>query len=138
MGHARVEDEIAGSAAAVWNLVRDFGGIDRWNDGLTSCEVDGEGIGAVRTIKLGDVTIRERLEKLDEARRTLSYAIIEGPVPAKNYLATMELSESAPARTRIVWSSTFEPAGATEEQLAQLFEGIYRQGIEGLRKAVSR
>jgi hypothetical protein len=138
MGKARVEDEIAGKIDAVWALVRDFGGINRWNEGMTSCVLDGEGIGAVRTIKLGDLTIRERLEKLDEAKKTLCYAIIEAPVPATNYLATMELSESGPASTRIVWSSTFEPAGATEEQLVQLFETIYRQGIEGLRKAVSR
>jgi hypothetical protein len=137
MGKARVEDEIAAKSSTVWALVRDFGGIKRWNDGLTSCVLDGEGIGAVRTIEIGDVTIRERLEKLDEAKKTLSYAIIEGPIPATNYLATMELSDSGPASTRIVWSSTFEPVGATEEQVAQLFETIYRQGIERLRKATA-
>jgi hypothetical protein len=49
----------------------------------------------------------------------------------------MELSDSGPASTRIVWSSTFEPVGATEEQVAQLFETIYRQGIERLRKATA-
>ena len=138
MGKARVEDTIEAKVDAVWALVRDFGGIDRWNDGMQSCVLDGEGIGAVRTIQLGDFIIRERLEKLDEAKKTLSYAIIEAPVPATNYLATMELSESSPTSTRIVWSSTFEPAGATDEQLAQLFETIYRQGIEGLRKATSK
>jgi hypothetical protein len=135
MGHARVEEEIAAGAAAVWALVRDFGGIQRWNDGLTSCAADGDGVGAVRTIKMGDLTIRERLEKLDEANRSLSYSIVEGPVPAKNYLATIDLSAAGPNRTRVVWSSTFEPAGATDEQLVQLFEAIYRQGIAGLRKA---
>jgi Polyketide cyclase / dehydrase and lipid transport len=138
MGRARVEEEIAGSAADVWALVRDFGAIDRWNEGLTSCAVDGEGVGAVRTIKLGDVTIRERFEKIDEARKTLSYSIVEGPVPAKDYLATIEISASGPARTRIVWSSTFEPEGATDEQLQRMFESIYQQGIEGLRKTVNR
>lgn len=137
MGRARVEEEIAASAADVWALVRDFGGIARWNDGLTSCETEGEGIGAVRTIKLGDVTIRERFEKLDEAKRSLSYSLVDGPVPAKDYLATIEVGEAGPARTRVVWSSTFEPAGATDEQLTRLFEGIYQQGIAGLRKAVS-
>ena len=137
MGQARVVDEIAASPEALWALVRDFGGVQRWNPTLTSCVLDKPGIGGVRTLTMGEVTIRERLERLDEATKTLSYSIIEAPLPVRDYLATIAVSGSGPGRSRIVWSSTFEPGGMTDEQLTQLFEGIYRQAIEGLRRALA-
>lgn len=137
MGQARVEHEIAVSPEALWALVRDFGGIERWNPTLTSCELDVEGVGGVRTLTMGEVTIRERLEKRDDAARTLSYSIVEAPLPVRNYLATIAIASVGPKRSRIVWSSTFEPAGMTDEQLTQLFEGVYQQAIEGLRRALA-
>ena len=45
MGQARVVDEIATSADSLWDLVRDFGGIQRWNPTLSSCELDAPGVG---------------------------------------------------------------------------------------------
>lgn len=138
MGQARVVDEIAASADALWALVRDFGGIQRWNPTLSSCELDKPGVGGIRTIKMGEVTVRERLEKIDEARKTLSYSIVEAPLPVRDYLSTIEIGEAGPTRSTIIWSSTFEPGGMTDEQLTQLFEGVYRQGIDGLRAALVR
>ena len=138
MGQARVVDEIAASADALWELVRDFGGIQRWNPTLSSCELDKPGIGGVRTITMGEVTVRERLEKLDEGAKTLSYSIVEAPLPVRDYLATIEVAEAGPSRSRIVWRSTFEPGGMPDEQLTQLFDGVYRQAIDGLRAALVR
>jgi hypothetical protein len=138
MGQARVEDEIAVSADVLWELLRDFGGVQRWNPTLRSCELDKPGIGGVRTIKMGEVTVREQLEKLDDGAKALSYSIVEAPVPVRNYLATIEVAEAGPSRSRIVWSSTFEPVGMTDEQATQLFDGIYRQAIDGLRAALVR
>ena len=136
MGQARVTEEIATGVDAVWDLVRDFGGVQRWNPTLSSSEIDRPGVGGVRTLKMGEVTIRERLEKLDEAAKTMTYSIVEAPLPVRNYLATVELSALGPQRTQVVWSSTFEPGGMTDEQLKALFEGVYQQAIEGMRRAL--
>jgi carbon monoxide dehydrogenase subunit G len=136
MAKARVEEEIAADASAVWELARDFGGLKRWNPGISSCEVSGAGVGAVRTIKMGDFALRERLEKIDEAKRSFSYAIIEAPIPVEAYLATFDVHALGPGKTRVVWSCTFEPKGAPEADLVALFEGVYRSGIAGLRNAL--
>lgn len=137
MGQTRVEETIDAAPDAVWDLVRDFGGIQRWNPTLDSCELDRPGVGGVRTIKMGGSTVRERLETLDEERRTMSYSILEAPLPVRNYLATVELSPVGPNQTRVIWSSTFEPAGMSEDQLAQLFSGIYQAAIAGMRIALA-
>lgn len=137
MAECRIEGEIAASPGAVWDVVRDFGGVKRWSPAVESCELDGQGVGAVRTIKMGEMVIRERLEKIDEGARTLSYAILDAPFPVRNYLATMRISESASGRTKLSWGSTFEAAGGLDEsQLHDIFVGVYQQGIEGIRRAV--
>lgn len=132
-----VEDTIAASPAAVWELARDFGGVQRWSPEVTSCTVDGDGIGAVRTILMQGMTICERLESLDEGARKLSYSIVEGPLPLKNYLATIEVSAATGGHAAIRWSSSFEANGMTDEQAVQLVEMVYRQGIAGFKKALA-
>ncbi len=137
MAKVKVEEEIAGDAAAVWKLMSDFGGLKAWNPAMKSCEIEGDGIGAVRTIDMGgDIVIVERLESLDEAVKTYTYSIIEAPLPAKGYLAKVVVSEPQPGRTKILWTSEFEPDGAPEADLIGLFEGIYKGGIQAIEKAV--
>ena len=86
---------------------------------------------------MGGISIKERLEGLDEATKTYSYSIIEGPIPAKDYLATVTVSDAGSGRTQISWSCTFEPEGAPEADLVKLFEGIYQGGIAAAEKAVA-
>jgi carbon monoxide dehydrogenase subunit G len=136
MAEVKVEQEIDASADRVWKLMRDFGGLKAWNQGIESVEVAGEGVGAIRTIKMGAITIKERLEHFDDAGRTFRYSIVEGPVPARDYLATVQVEEAGPDRARIVWGSSFEPQGASVADLTGLFEGIYKGGIAGLRKTL--
>lgn len=136
MATVEVREIVSSTADAVWDLVRDFGDISRWSKGISSCEVDGEGIGAVRTMKLGDLVIRERLEAFDDAARRFSYSIVEAPLPLQEYLSTFEVTPAAEG-SEIVWSSRFEHAGVAEADAKAMVEGIYRQGIAGIRKALS-
>ena len=134
MGEVTVEDHVDTSADRVWELVRDFGGLVSWNPGMESCELEGEGIGAVRKIKVGGIEVHERLEKSDDAARSFSYAIIAGPIPAENYLATMTIEEAGPNRAKITWGATFDAKGVSDEDCAKLFAGIYNGGIEAMRQ----
>lgn len=136
MAEVKVEQEIGASADKVWKVMRDFGGLKAWNPGIESCEVEGEGIGAVRTIKMGNFSLKERLEHLDDATRTFRYSIVEGPIPASDYLATVTVTEAGPDRARIVWGSRFEPNGASVADLTGLFEGVYKGGISSLKKSL--
>lgn len=135
MARVEVRDEIDASRDVVWDLVSDFGGVKRISPEVESCVLDGEGVGAVRTINTQGIVIKERLESLDGNNYTFSYSIVEGPIPFTNYLATVVLDTAGPGRTRINWSGNFEPAGVPEDMLKQLVEGIYRQLIAGVKKA---
>jgi hypothetical protein len=139
MASVKVADRIEASADRVWDLVRDFGGLQRWAAGVESVSVSGEGVGAVRTLGMpGGLTLHERLEAIDDRARTLSYAIVgTHPLPFDDYLATIRLTEDGDG-CQVDWSSTFTPRAGAEAQAASLVEGIYRGGIAGLKKAVGR
>lgn len=139
MSEVKVSEELEASAEAVWNLLRDFGGIEKWSGaGIQSCTVEGEGVGAVRTIGLaGGASLQERLEAFDDAGRTFQYSIIgASPLPVTDYLSTVAVTETGPKSSRVDWSSTFEPKGISEEQADQLVRGIYTGGIRGLKETL--
>ena len=137
MARVRVADAVAATPDAVWEMVRDFGGIQRWNGGaIEKVEVDGDGVGAVRTITAaGGVTLQEKLEAFDESGRSFSYSF-EGksPLPVEGYLATIRVRPGEAGGARIEWESSFEPVGISEQNAITIFEGIYRNGIAGLKQ----
>jgi hypothetical protein len=137
MASVKVTDRIAAGADRVWDLVGDFGGIQRFSSAIESVSVQGEGVGAVRTLTMpGGLALQERLEARDGASRTLQYAIIgTHPLPFDQYLSTIHLSEDGDG-CQIEWSSTFTPRAGAEAQAAGMVEGIYRSGIAGIKKAL--
>ena len=140
MSEVVVTDVLPAGVDRVWEVVSDFGGIQRWNPGaVRAISVEGEGIGAVRTITLpGDAVLQEKLERYDEAARCFSYSITgESPLPLTDYESTIRLSADGPDSCRIEWSSTFAPAGISEDQARSMVEGIYTGGIAGLKQALA-
>jgi len=132
----RVCEEIAAPAARVWALMRAFGDVTQWLEGLESCQLEGDGIGAVRTITMpGGLRIQERLESFDDAGRRFQYAIVgKSPLPLRDYLSTVQIRETGPSRCELAWEGRFEPLPGSEAAMQQLVRGIYTNGIASLRK----
>ncbi len=134
-----VTGDIQASAEAVWELVQDFGDIVKWSNGaVESVEVEGEGVGAIRTIGIpGGAQLQERLEAHDANARSFSYSFAgKVMLPLDDYYATVSIVETSPDRCRVEWGSTFEPKGVSEEQASAMVEGIYTNGIAGIKQAI--
>lgn len=139
MSEVKVSETVAAPAAQVWEVLGDFGGVAKWGGpALSSCTVEGSGVGAVRRITgPGGMQIVERLEAYDPTGRTFSYAIIEkSPIPIKNYLSTVKVVDEGPSRCRVDWSGRFEPDGAPAEAGESIIRQVYTGGIAGVRKAL--
>ena len=137
MSEVHVSEPVAASAARVWEVLGDFGGVLKWGGTmLLSCTVEGSGVGAVRRIGLpGGAEITERCEAYDPAGRSLSYSIVgKSPIPIRSYFSTVKVIEQGPNACRIDWQGTFEPDGVPEEQAQAMVRGIYTGGIAGARK----
>jgi carbon monoxide dehydrogenase subunit G len=138
----RIEEEIRASADAVWPVVSDFAGITRFMAGLEKVEVQGQGIGAVRTVTVtGGSKLQERLESFDPKARSFSYSVLPGGVPVQNYLATVKLADAGSGRTRIVWTARFDAPGLSEAQVGPIAKGMeqaYGAAIAGIKKLVEK
>jgi len=132
-----VSDEVAAPAEAVWALVRDFGGLMNWSPGIEKCEVEGEGLGAVRTLAMaGGLALREKLEAFDDAERSFSYSIVEpSALPFTGYLARFHVRPLGGDRCRIDWSGRCTPRdGATADQARSILGAVYGGGIKAIKK----
>ncbi len=116
----------------LWSLVADFGNVS-WIPGMGAVRVDGDGPGMTRYLPAGDVEIHERLESIDDERRTLVYTIpVNIPFPVKNYRATMRVDDRA-GGCRLTWSCAFEPSGISDVQADQTVRGLYEMMIGWMR-----
>ena len=123
MAETGIEEEIEVSAERLWELVGNFGYVP-WIPGGDEAEVEGEGVGMVRSFLGG--AVREQLESLDHEQRELGYTILEGlPVPVSNYRATMKVSPVGADSARLGWSCTFEPQGIPAEEAAEQIRALY-------------
>lgn len=123
--------EIPASADQVWQLVGGFNSLPDWLPMIVKSEA-GEG-GRLRHLQTQDGTvIVERLEVFDNAGKTYSYSITEGPFPVTDYLATV-LVEAHGTGARVTWSGRFTPAGISEAEAQSLFTGVYQGGLDALR-----
>lgn len=134
MGKIEVAEEIAAPASAAWDKLSDFGGLG-WMPGVEKCEVQGEGVGAVRSIDMGAMQIKERLESFDGDGRSLSYSITEGPMPVQNYLATIRVSETGADACRVDWTARFDlPDGVPADAIEKGLVGAYGGSLRALKK----
>ena len=135
MSKMMMKTQINAPADAVWNTVRDFGGIGKFIASVKGCTVEGTGVGAVRTLDFGEgPAIVERLEKLDDQARSLTYSIVSAPLPMEGYVSTMTVRDAGQGRCGLDWSCVFTPKGATEAELNKIIEGVYAEGFAGLKK----
>jgi hypothetical protein len=137
---ASVEEHVRIPAPAdeVWPIVRDFGSIADWTPPITDAALDGEGVGAERTLTLADGgQVVERLEALDDEARTLRYSIVDGPLPVTGYEGTFSVAAIDDATCEVTWGSTFAVDGAPEDEITGTFEELYAAGLAGLREHVA-
>ena len=137
MVEVEVNETIEAPVEEVWAGIRDFGDL-RWG-GIQKCQVEGHGLGAVRTIRVrAGLAVQERLEALDDAGHCFSYSVVEPTIlPVVNCLAEVRLSADD-GHTAVSWSGRFEPNGVTEEQAIRLMRGIYANGVRGMKRTFAQ
>ena len=129
---------------AVWAVLRDFNGHDRWHPVVDRSHVDDglktDQVGAVRNFVLttGE-RIRERLLSLSDKDHSFRYTIVESDVPLLNYVAEVSLKPVTDGnRTFWLWRSKFQTPKGQEQELKDVVEeNVYRAGFEAVRSAVS-
>ena len=89
-------------------------------------------------IPTGEIYI-EKCVVHDPASYTLSYMIIEGPMPCSNYLANVQVETVDERQSVITWSCTFDADAEEVKEIENLFENTYQSiFIASLRNHFTR
>lgn len=136
MAEAVVKGDFTVSADELWELVGDFGNVS-WIQGASKFEIEGDGPGMFRVFYVGDSPpVRERLESIDAATKTITYTIPEGiPFPVKNYHSTMTVT-AAGSGSQLEWKCSCDPDGVSEEEATATVLGMYGAMMGWLKAAV--
>jgi hypothetical protein len=112
----------------VWDAIRDVGAIHtRLAHGFVlDTRLDGD----TRVVTFaGGTVVRERIIDVDDRRRRLAYAIVEGR-PTYHH-AAFEVHADGDRRSRVVWITDLLP-----DDLAGLFGGMMEQGCAAMKRTL--
>lgn len=123
---------IPAPADVVWTTIGDFCGIAKWHPVVAKCEASEQGGSTLRKLTTKDGAILlEKLTALDRGKRTYSYEILESPLPVEGYSSTLKV-DNLGSTSKVTWSSSFKPKGASEAEAMAVIDGIYKAGLDSL------
>jgi uncharacterized protein YndB with AHSA1/START domain len=125
----------------VWRTVGDFNGLAAWMPGMKDSVIEpgksATEIGAVRRLSMAGTSdkLRERLEELSPQGYRITYSVLEGPLPVKKIVTTMQLRPITDVYGTLgEWSSQFETEPGREEEGAQFMSRVFGAGFRALKK----
>lgn len=122
-------------AERVWELIGGFDSLPDWLPYIPQSTLSEGGRVRSLTNEEGEVIV-ERLEAFDNQARSYSYSILQAPFPVTGYRSTLTVHEVSDGQSRVEWTGSFTPAGASEEEVIALFHGIYTDGLAALKKTL--
>lgn len=131
-------------ADTVWQRIHDFADIQSWLPGVTGCQVEGDGVGAVRTVDVMDGSqVLERLEACDAQQRMFRYSILSagGLNEAHQFQATVSVQPTDDGGCEINWSASFvaaDLADAQAEKIRAMAEKMYRFCLVKLEQVLNK
>jgi uncharacterized protein YndB with AHSA1/START domain len=145
MAEIRVSAVIKAPAEAVWQLLEDFGNIQRWwpADGpirIEHIEVEGQGVGMIRHIQNHGARHRvsERLDFIDPATRTLVLSIVgTRPGAITAYVAEGRVVEIDATSCRIDYRALVTTTPGREDQVREGLMKTWKIMFAGLESAAA-
>ena len=135
------------SADEVWDIVKDFGALDKWHPAVTKTNlVVGEATlrGAERVLTIGNYEgmVRETLTAYSDEDRSFSYVInLTDALPVKDYASTVSVVELGDDLSLVIWTGDFlsnPPDGQPDDMAQAAMSGVYRAGLEQLESLLSQ
>lgn len=123
----------------VWSLASSFGALKAWMPSIKWGTIEGDGVGAVRTLMTIAGVAKERLEILDQKNHVISYRILDPiALPAKGGYGTWKLESLGEEKTKVTWTADAEEVD--DEGVAfikPLYQGFMSDSLAALAKSLS-
>jgi mxaD protein len=142
--------EIAAPVARVWESVKDFGSVGRWNPALKAAEsAGGNQPGEKRTLTFANgEKLVEELDAYDPAGYTYTYRMSQpnlNALPASSYSAIFKLIPAGEG-TQVEWKSRLyrgdtgnePPEHLTDEAAAKAMQAFFQSGLRHLKATLEQ
>lgn len=132
-GNIQLKESVQVNAkpSAVWALLGDYNGLYRWHPVVASSDRNGK----IRILTLGNgAQLIETLLSQDDANHMYRYAIVASPLPVADYESEIKVVDNGKGGSTVVWSSSFNAAGAADKDATAAVRGVYQAGLNNLEK----
>ena len=145
---ARQSIRIMAPPEAVWAVVGEFNGTARWLPLVARSDIvlgTNNRVGAIRLITRRNGTkVTERLLDRDPQGMRMAYTYVDGAVMASDYFPVLSVKDSGDGTSVVEWSAHFKrlaysidpPPGQDDESLTRFYDGLYKTGLENLKRVV--
>lgn len=122
-------------ADKVWAVVGGFHNMHKWHPGIKRSEVELGGQQRALTLGDGKTIVRELMVKYDHKKRSVTYAMVNRPMPFTDYISTITIKEDGVDGSILEWSGKWKPLkGASAAATVTIIAGVYEGGYAGLKK----
>lgn len=119
----------------VWSAISSIGGLDRWFPIISTCRVEGDGVGATRIMTLVDgAEMRDRVLEIDHTAKRFRYERPQLPFPVRNYVGTVKVRDVGGSKSEVSWIVSFDGEQEAREQVSALVFRAISDGISGLER----
>lgn len=138
-----IQGIIDADAETVWALIRDFNGLPTWHPFVVRSEIvdglTGTTIGAIRRFEQSNgAIVKEKLIGLDDFRYSMTYFLLEAPIPVQNYFGFIELVPLDPiGKTLMTWTVDYDVEPDQASELEQGLKEVLAMGFSRLNELVA-
>ncbi|HME81452.1 MAG TPA: DUF4331 family protein [Candidatus Eremiobacteraceae bacterium] len=123
--------DVLASPNQVWALIGQFGGL--WHPLMAAVKLTGNGIGQLRAIEtLDGKQIVERLQSIDESRRSYSYTMVSG-IPAVDYTGVLDVKPKG-SGSSVEWRVQYLADGQPTIVVHSIVSNLLDTGLASLKK----
>jgi len=127
------------TADQVWTVIRDFNNYSVWVEGAGESHIEegksGEEVGAIRHVRTGDTSIRQRLLAHSDRDRFQTYEFCDPPAsPVRNYEATLRVTPVVEGnRAFVEWWATFDCEASEDNHWTAFYVNSFAKWLGSLR-----
>jgi len=134
----KTKNNINAPIEKVWANISKASDVDTWMPVITSCRLEGEGIGAKRVCTTEQGVLKETVLTIDNKNKTFQYSIEKQSIlPVNDIVGTMKLND-LDGITELEWTLEFTITDESHlPMVKEGLEGMYAAGAKGL-EAISQ
>ncbi|HXY57416.1 MAG TPA: SRPBCC family protein [Methylocystis sp.] len=148
--NAHVSKTMSAPSELVWAALRTGDGLERWFSLIDSCRLDGDGVGAVRTLTTAGGVMNDRIIEISNEDRRFRYRRFEWAFPTEDYIGTVEVRDAGEGRALVLWTACAEAPDDQAQALTAILqnafgssdfvaviENVLRDGLDGLERELT-